>query len=128
MQRRFNIPKDRHTHIVSRTMSTTTLFLSMNPSVKRNDVVDALVKKFVDVKKDEIKEILKSRVGVKSSRRNVTYDEFAEAIRVLEETVSLSKEEDEVVEKDVTMEKDLRLLSVEEVASFLVSNKLNAFV
>ena len=58
------------------------------------------------------------------------YDEFCKAIRVLEETVSLSKEEEEneVVEKDVTMEKDLRLLSVEEVASFLVSNKLNAFV
>ena len=40
----------------------------------------------------------------------------------------MSKEEDEVVEKDVTMEKDLRLFSVEEVASFLLSNKLNAFV
>ena len=40
----------------------------------------------------------------------------------------MSKEEEEVVEKDVTMEKDLRLLEVEEVASFLVSNKLNAFV
>ena len=38
------------------------------------------------------------------------------------------EEEEEEVEKDVTMEKDLRLLSVEEVASFLVSNKLNAFV
>ena len=34
--------------------------------------MDVLVKKFVDVKKEEIKEILKSRVGVKSSRRNVT--------------------------------------------------------
>ena len=57
--------------------TTKALFLSMNPIVKKSDVLSVLEKKFYEeLKKEEIKEIMKS--SVKSSRRNVTYEEFSE--------------------------------------------------
>ena len=106
--------------------TTRALFFSMNPVVKKSDVLNVLEKKFYEeLKKEEIKEILKSSVG--SSRRNVTYEEFSETIRVIDETLS-SKEPKDLENKTDLRVENLSSLSVDEVSTLLQSNKLNAFV
>jgi hypothetical protein len=101
------------------------LFFSMNPIVKKSDLIRVLLSEETNNgDKEEIKEIVKSCVG---SRRNVTFKEFSDILRILKErqVEEVHKEEGEEEGKEV---KDLNLLSVKEVSELLRSKELNSFV